>query len=251
MNQANVNGKKTFIGYLDRIDYTEEMSLEEIWTLFKAILDYQNWQEIWDLWNLKFVWSKIKKEMDADNDKRNETVEKRRQAWKKWGENKAKNWNNSKIANASNSKQEMADSDSVSDSVSLKEEEDKSSSKKDSIPTVADLVWAYESNEILKAQIWDSSVVRKRATYKQKKKNRAYKTIDWFVQQLLVMVNKVRNWQPRWDVKLRLQFAVNQAEENEWKQIVRDDNNDKTENEYQYWKKTLAFTQKQNEWTFT
>lgn len=121
-SQADMNGKKTFIGYMDRIDYTEEMSLEEIWTLFKAILDYQNWKEIWELGNLKFVWSKIKKEMDTDNDKRNEIVEKRRQAWKKWGENKAKNWNNSKIANASNSKQEMADS--VSDSVSeLKEKE--------------------------------------------------------------------------------------------------------------------------------
>jgi hypothetical protein len=30
MYQADMNGKRTFIGYTDRIYYTEEMSLEEI-----------------------------------------------------------------------------------------------------------------------------------------------------------------------------------------------------------------------------
>ena len=83
MYQADMNGKRTFIGYTDRIYYTEEMSLEEIWTLFKAILDYQNWNEIWDLGNIKFVWSRIKKEMEENNQKWNDTKKARSDAWKK------------------------------------------------------------------------------------------------------------------------------------------------------------------------
>lgn len=106
--------KKTFIGYKDRIDYTEEMSFEEMWMLFNAILCYQNWKEIPNLANVKFVWSKIKKEMEQNEDKRNEICEKRRIAWKKWWENKGKNSHKAKIANASKWKQMKADSESDS-----------------------------------------------------------------------------------------------------------------------------------------
>ena len=106
--------KKTFIGYKDRIDYTEEMSFEEMWMLFNAILCYQNWKEIPNLANVKFVWSKIKKEMEQNEDKRNEICEKRRIAWKKWWENKGKNSHKAKIANANKWKQMKADSESDS-----------------------------------------------------------------------------------------------------------------------------------------
>ena len=75
--------KKTFIGYKDRIDYTEEMSFEEMWMLFNAILCYQNWKEIWELWNVKFVWSRIKKELDVDKEKYEKICEWNSEKWKK------------------------------------------------------------------------------------------------------------------------------------------------------------------------
>lgn len=75
--------KRTFIGYKDRIDYTEEMSFEEMWKLFNAILCYQNWKEIWELWNVKFVWSRIKKEFEADTEKYEKICEANSEKWKK------------------------------------------------------------------------------------------------------------------------------------------------------------------------
>jgi hypothetical protein len=38
--------RKTFIFYSDWIDYTEEMTLEEIGLFMKAILKYQNKEDI-------------------------------------------------------------------------------------------------------------------------------------------------------------------------------------------------------------
>jgi len=165
--------------------------------------------------------------------------------WKK-GWRPPKNYDNSQKpkTNLDQPKQNLRESEQEQEQEHKEKEIDKSISKK--IPTVSELVKAYEWDELLVQQIGDSWVVRERAEYKQAKKNRAYKTEGWFIQQLNVIVDKVRHWQPRWDVAKRFMFAINQAREHERKWIFW---NDQTETEYQYWKKTLAFNQKQNEWT--
>lgn len=111
-------------------------------------------------------------------------------------------------------------------------------------PTVSMLVKSYEENELLVWKIQDTWVIRQRAEYKQRKKDRAYKSIKWFIQQLAVMVRIVENNLPRTDVAWRLQFAINQAEENEWKWIVW---NEKIELDYQSFKKfnSMQWTNKQ------
>lgn len=110
--------------------------------------------------------------------------------------------------------------------------------------SVVDLVEAYKSDKLLPQMLKDVSLVQQRAEYKQAKKNRAYKTIAWFLQQLKVSVSLVRNNEMRWDTDLRFRFAVNQAMENEWKWLVRNDNK---EVEYQSRKKLYLLEQKQNE----
>jgi len=89
--------KKTFIVYADWIDYTTEMNLEEKWLFFQTIMNYYNWIEVWDIWPIKFIWSKIKKQIDDNNSKREEVLEKRKIAGKKW-------W----LAKSSKTKQKLA-----------------------------------------------------------------------------------------------------------------------------------------------
>lgn len=109
---------------------------------------------------------------------------------------------------------------------------------------VVELVEAYKSDPQLPQMMKDVSLVQERAEYKQAKKNRAYKTIKWFIQQMKVNINTVRNNDMRADTDLRFRFAVNQSMENEWKWIFR---NDKIEEQYQAWRKLYLLEQKQNE----
>ena len=107
--------KKTFVFYNDRQDYTEEMSLEEKGLFLQVILDYQNWKELWDLWSIKFIRSRVKKQLDQDNMKRSEEIEKRKASWKLWWLAKSKR--KQVLASASKWKHHLADNvnDNVND----------------------------------------------------------------------------------------------------------------------------------------
>ena len=83
----------------------------------------------------------------------------------------------------------------------------------------------------------DEQVVKERAEYKQARKDRAYKTISGFLQQLWVWIDTVRFGGMRWDTSLRFRFAMNQAMENDWKKLYW---NETIENEYQHWKQSLT-----------
>lgn len=164
--------------------------------------------------------------------------------WKRWwapkgNKNAVKSFENiSKQANSSKNKLKQAKTSEVEEEVEeeYKEKEYNKlySKKKNDLPSPLELVWEYESNDMLRSKIKDSAPVKQRAEYKQRKKDRAYKTPSWFIQQLAVMVKTIENWIPRTDISTRLQFAVNQAEENERKWIVW---NDKIEQDYLSFKK--------------
>ena len=164
--------------------------------------------------------------------------------WKRWwapkgNKNAVKSFENiSKQANSNKNKLNQAKTSEVEEEVEeeYKEKEYNKlySKKKNDLPSPLELVWEYESNDMLRSKIKDSAPVKQRAEYKQRKKDRAYKTPSWFIQQLAVMVKTIENWIPRTDISTRLQFAVNQAEENERKWIVW---NDKIEQDYLSFKK--------------
>lgn len=121
--------------------------------------------------------------------------------------------------------------------------EKKESKKKENIPTPSDLVEAYRNTPALAQKINNEDVVREFAVYKQSTKRTAYKTVDWFIQKLIAYVNLVSYWEIRYDVWERLRYAVNEARDNWWIQLVRDE---KTEQGYQTVKKFNSMTQKQN-----
>ena len=80
-----ISMKKTFIFYTDWIDYTEEMTNEEKWILFQAILDHENWKPITnDNIVIRMIFPRIKKQLDEDKKKWQEEKKKRSEAGKKW-----------------------------------------------------------------------------------------------------------------------------------------------------------------------
>lgn len=115
--------KKTFIFYTDWIDYTKEMTRDEKGLFLETILAYQNWEELPnDMQPIKFIWSRIQKQLDEDNKKRSDELEKRKKAWKLWGLAKASK-DKQVLASASNWKQILADNENVNDNVNVNKNE--------------------------------------------------------------------------------------------------------------------------------
>jgi len=78
--------KRTFVECKDRIAYTDEMSDEDAWKCWKAILRFQNGLEVWDLpYAVKIVFKHIMNFFIEQETNYQEIVEKRSEAWKKWG----------------------------------------------------------------------------------------------------------------------------------------------------------------------
>jgi hypothetical protein len=73
----------------------------------------------------------------------------------------------------------------------IKEKKKTTSTASDTIPTVADLVTAYKNAPHLVSKVKDEEVIRMWATYKQKKKSKAYKTTKGFLQQLVEDITTV------------------------------------------------------------
>lgn len=100
--------------------------------------------------------------------------------------------------------------------------------------SMSELVREFECNDkLMRIFKWDIEPIKQRLSYKQSKRDRAYKTSKWFIQQMQVIVKDVQAWQPRWDIPRRFEFAVNLAMENERKWIFWDD---KIEAKYQNFK---------------
>lgn len=247
--------KNSFIAKKDRIDYTETMSDHEKVMFYEAIWNYQLWNDVWDVSFLWIAWNKLKKEMDESNWNYEKICKQNSKKWKKHVWNQYTEWDEKRKGNdeaQKNAVEQMeqmeqmehdSDSDSDSDSENKKEEKDKSFSKK-RIPTPSELVEAYRNTPQLVEKIKDEWVVKQRAEYKQKKKSKAYKTISWFIQQLVENVTTVSNWEIRYDVWERLRYAQNKAIDwdNLW--IRRDE---RMERWFATWKKFNSLTQKQNE----
>lgn len=112
------------------------------------------------------------------------------------------------------------------------------------IPSVSELVEAYRNTPELTRKIKDDGIVKQRAEYKQAKKSTAYKSIRWFIQQLVENVTTVSNWEIRYDVWERLSYAQTKCIDWWCKWIWW---NDQMEKWFATWKKFNSITNKQNE----
>lgn len=106
--------RKTFVFYNDRIDYIQDMSIEEKWLFLQNILNYQNW---WT-WNqipkfMTHLRNRIKKQLDIDNEKWEDKRRKRSELGilgnqKRWWKHKDNAPKSQTIAKAIESSQTIA-----------------------------------------------------------------------------------------------------------------------------------------------
>ena len=232
--------------FIVRKKYRKQIELldnEKAWMLFKAIMKLQDWEV---LENTDPVVDMLISIMEEEREQDNEHYE---EVCKKNRENGSKGWRPKKNRTVISETEwnptepKKADNDNDYDNDNKKKEDNKLSSK-EKTPSVSELLKAYEQNELLVWRIQNSQAVREWLEYKQKKKDRAYKSEKAFIQRLAIIVKTLDNWLPRPDIWERLSYAVNIATEKEWKDIYR---TEQTELDYQSFKKfnSMQWTNKQ------
>lgn len=105
--------KNSFLLYTDYLEHIQDLSLEQIGSLFIAIMKYQKEEELPELDAVtKMAFNFIRSQLDKDNDKYAETSERRREAGKLGGRPKANGFNEkqekAKKANGFSEKQTKA-----------------------------------------------------------------------------------------------------------------------------------------------
>ena len=245
---SNAVMENTKASFIIRKKYRKQIELldnEKAWMLFKAIMKLQDWETLENVEPvISILLSVMEEEWKLDNERYEEVCNKNR-------ENVKKRWNKNttvydRIQSNTNGYDtiplDTKNTDNDNDIWYINKKENNKKKKRD-LPSVVELVRAYEWNDLLSRKIKDTEAVRLRAEYKQGKTDRAYKTTTGFIQQLVWAVKKLENGLPRADVWERLKFAVNVASEREWKDIYWTAD---TENDYQSFK---SFQAKQ--WTTT
>ena len=123
-------GKNSFVLYTEYLQNIELLSMEQRGELFTAIMHYASGKEVGDLDGMvKMAFSFIRSQMDRDNEKYQDKLEKRREAGKKGGRPaKAKAFSEkqtkAKKANGFSEKQKNPDNVDVDDNEDVNDNED-------------------------------------------------------------------------------------------------------------------------------
>lgn len=95
--------KKTYIFHLEWLQYMEEMTKDEKLLLYESISNYNLWKEVKIEWPIKYIRSRILKEMEEDNIAYLKTCERNYKNWEKWGRPKLQSqWKPKKPSGFSN-----------------------------------------------------------------------------------------------------------------------------------------------------
>lgn len=203
-----------FIGYLDWIDYAESMNDEELWKLFRKILQHENWVEEIELpLEFKFAWEKIKKSLDTNSDKREEKIENS----SKWGKNHKWNqytkWDDKRNSNnkaQKNTVEVMGVNGSVGSEWNIsdiyKHNTITSSKKEERNRKKEEMLEAFRNDGRLTPYMDEADVV-KWLDYKEWRKE-PYKDIDSFITALVRAKNNIAKywWKPKSDRNRRNRF---------------------------------------------
>lgn len=250
--------RTTFIGYLDRIDYADSMSNEELWMLFRKILQHENQVEEIDLpLEFRFVRIKIQKKLDENTEKRKTKVEdvreKRSNAWKShyWNQYTRQNdkrYSQKQAKKTSMEQMEQNGTNGTNGTISecIHNISSSSSKKEEKNIRKEEMLEAFRNDERLTPYM-DEEYVCKWWDFKEWTK-KPYKNIDSFITMLVKMKNKIKNYwgMPKSDRnrRNRFKFMVDTAIE---KQREGLDWYDFMEPQYESSKDDLYPNPKQNE----
>ena len=255
--------KTTFIANKDRIDYAEFMSDEELWMLFRKILQHENWLEEIDLpLEFKFAREKIRKVLDENTEKWINKVgsisEKRSKAWKrhKWNqytkmeqmEQNGTNGTNEGVSEIWTDKlEQMEQNGTLSDNTNnISSFTTTSSKKEEKNRRKEEMLEAFRKDERLTPYMNEEDVVRW-WEYKEWRKE-PYKDTDSFITALVRAKNNIAKYwgKPKSDRSRRNRFnyEVKRIIEGNWSWLKWYDS---FEQDYLDSKDDLYPTPKQNE----
>lgn len=181
------NRKRTFVECKDRIAYTEEMSDEDAWKCWKAILRFQNWLEVWELpYAVKIVFKHIMNFFLEQDESYKEILEKRSEAWKKWGRPSKEKTKKAKAfyrkqTKTNENKQKLTDTVTDTDTEIISEE------------------IINNSNELLEANNNNTSLLN----INNDEKNFWNEEINLIIQ----MISEINEWAMDWSIAKNRQFA--------------------------------------------
>ena len=252
--------KNTFIANKDRIDYAEFMSDEELWMLFRKILQHENWLEEIDLpLEFKFAREKIRKVLDENTEKWINKVgsisEKRSEAWKKhkWnqytkmeqmeqnGTNGTNGTNDGVSEKWTDKLEQMEQNGTLSDNTNTIIFSNTTSSKN---RKKEEMLEAFRHDPRLTPYMEENDVSRRLDQKELIKK--PYQDVKSFITSMIKVKNNIASWKPKSDQnrRNRFSFLVDTAIDNkrEWLRWY-----DSVEKDYLDSKDDLYPTPKQNE----
>ena len=213
--------KRTFVECKDWISYTEEMSDEDAWKCWKAILKFQNWLDVWELpYAVKIVFKHIMNFFKEQDESYQEILEKRSEAWKKWGRPTKEK---TKKANAFSWKQiktkvtkqkltdtvtdtEIISNEIINNSNELLEVNNNNTSLLNNNTNLQKNFWNEEINEIIemiseineRAMDWSIAKNRQFANHLLSKIKKMPKVLEWKItwKEVLVMVISINKDDP-------------------------------------------------------
>lgn len=242
--------KTTFIADIDRIDYAESMTNEELWMLFRKILQHENWLEEIDLpLEFKFVREKIRKKLDENTEKWINKIEdtrrKRSEAWKNHTWNQYTKWDVKWKAQKNTVEQmEQNGTNGTNGTMSDIHTYLTSSKKEEKKKRKEEMLVAFRNDDRLTPYMEENDVSRRLDQKELIKK--PYQDVKSFITSMVKVKNNIASWKPKSDQnrRNRFSFLVDTAIDKKREWLKRYDS---MEQEFLDSKDDLYPTPKQNE----
>lgn len=238
--------RKTFIWYIDRVDYVEAMTNEELWILFRKILQHVAEIEETELPpEIKIIRAKVKKQLDEDKYKWEAIVESKSKAWSNhtWNQYTRQREERNRLKEAKKSSMEQMEQNGTNGTHLICNNNISSSKKKEERNIKKEeMLEAYRSNVKINS-VYKEEDVEMWLDYKIDKKQ-PYKNARSFCTYLVSVKKEISFWQVRLDLDKRFSYAVDIAIAKGWDWIHWPDWMEKN---YLMSKRDLYPTQKQNE----
>lgn len=243
--------RTTFIWYIDRVDYVEAMTNEELWILFRQVLLHvAELEEVELPPELRIIRAKIKKQLDDDKYKWEDKIEKRSEAgsnhvWNQYTRQREKRKEHKQAKKPSMEQMEQNGTNGThlimynNNILSSSKKEEKNRRKEE-------MLEAFRKDERLTPYMNEEDVVRW-WEYKEWRKE-PYKDAKSFIKTLIGVKNDIASYwgMPKSDRNRRNRFSymVDRIIEGNWSWLERYDS---FEQKYQNSKDDLYPNPKQNE----
>lgn len=178
------------------------MTDAEKWQFLDLILNYQNWIAVDPQWWMKFIRSRIKKQLDEDNQKRNEIIQKRSEAWKKHTWNQYTMKDNRRKAqkntveqmeqNGTNGTVNVNDNDNVNDNVNVNVNDNEIINQTE-FDEISNEISDFTQKQIETVENnWKQLIIKSELWIEEKEKNSAKKEKEYWSHEINELIEELK-----------------------------------------------------------